>query len=135
MAYKIEEIEGIGPKYAEKLSPAQIETTDDLLERCSSAEGRKEIAEKTGVSEAMLLKWANMADLMRISGIAGEYAELLEASGVDTIKELRNRKAENLTAKMNEVNESKKLTRKVPVQSVVAEWIEQSKTIDPRITH
>ena len=55
-----------------------------------------------------LLKWANMADLMRISGVGAEYSELLEAAGVDTVKELRNRNAENLAAKMAEVNDNKK---------------------------
>ena len=96
MGYKIEEIEGIGPAYAEKLAAASISTTDDLLKLCCDARGRKATAEKTGVSESQLLKWANMADLMRVSGVGRQYAELLEASGVDTIKELRNRNAENL---------------------------------------
>ena len=135
MSYKIEEIEGIGPAYAEKLSAADVKTTDDLLKLCCDARGRKSTSEKTAVSEAQLLKWANMADLMRISGVGSEYSELLEAAGVDTVKELRNRNAENLAAKMAEVNETKKLTRTVPSEKVVKGWVEQAKTLDPLITH
>ncbi len=135
MGYKIEEIEGIGPAYAEKLSGAGVATTDDLLKLCCDKNGRGQTAEKTGLSETLLLKWANMADLMRISGVGGEYAELLEGAGVDTVKELRNRNAENLAAKMTEVNEEKKLTRNVPAASQVEKWVEQAKSLDPVITH
>ena len=135
MSYKIEEIEGIGPAYAEKLSGAGIATTDDFLKLCCDKKGREETAEKTGVSETLLLKWANMADLMRISGVGGEYAELMEGAGVDTVKELRNRNAENLAAKMAEVNEEKKLTRNVPSAGQVEKWVEQAKSLDPLITH
>lgn len=135
MAYKIEDIEGIGPTYAAKLAQAGIETTDDLLELCCHAKGRKEVAAKTGLDESRLLSWANMADLMRVSGIGGEYAELLHACGVDTIKELRHRNAENLAAAMKQTNDEKKLTRNVPSASVVANWIEAAKSIDPVISH
>jgi predicted flap endonuclease-1-like 5' DNA nuclease len=135
MGYKIEEIEGIGPAYAEKLAAANIKTTGDLLKLCCDAKGRKTTAETTGVSEGQLLKWANMADLMRVSGVGSEYSELLEAAGVDTVKELRNRNAENLAAKMAEVNASKKLTRTVPSEKVVSGWIDQAKSLDPLITH
>ena len=135
MSYKIEEIEGIGPAYAEKLSAADVKTTDDLLKLCCDARGRKSTAEKTGVSAGQLLKWANMADLMRISGVGSEYSELLEAAGVDTVKELRNRNAENLAVKMAEVNETKNLTRTVPSEKVVKGWVEHAKTLDPLITH
>ena len=135
MAYKIDEIEGIGPAYREKLQGAGIGTTDDLLEQCCTPQGRKAIAEKTGVSEKNILGWTNMADLMRVSGIGRQYAELLEASGVDTIKELRNRNAENLASKMAEVNAVKNLANSVPAQSVVEDWIAQAKATDPKITY
>ncbi|MHC5002138.1 MAG: DUF4332 domain-containing protein [Planctomycetota bacterium] len=135
MSYKIEQIEGIGAAYAGKLSAAGIATTDDLLSRCCSANGRKEIAETCGVSEKLILKWANMADLMRISGVAGEFAELLEAAGVDTVKELRNRRADSLADKMKQINETKKLTRAVPNASAIENWIAQAKDLEPTITH
>ena len=135
MAYKIIEIEGIGPTYAEKLGSAEISNTDELLMLCCDLKGCKTVAEKTGVSESQLLKWANMADLMRISGVGEEYSDLLEAAGVDTVKELRNRNAENLAAKMTEVKEAKELTRSVPSAKVVAKWVAQAKELDPLISH
>ena len=135
MAYKIDEIEGIGPAYAEKLGAAGIGSTDDLLDRCGSAKGRGEVAEATGLSTKQLLKWANMADLMRISGVGEEYSELLEAAGVDTVKELKHRNADNLAEKMQEVNETKKLTRQVPSASQVGKWVEQAGSLEPKISH
>ncbi|MCU0615523.1 MAG: DUF4332 domain-containing protein [Gemmatimonadaceae bacterium] len=135
MAYKITEIEGIGPAFAEKLATAGISTTEHLLEQCADAKGRTAVAEKTGVDVSRLLKWANMADLMRISGIGGEYSELLEAAGVDTVKELRTRRPDNLAAKMAEVNETKKLVRQVPTEAAVTKWVELAKAMDPKITH
>ena len=92
MSYRIDEIEGIGKTYAGKLAAAEIRRTDDLLEKCGSAAGRREVARTTGLSEAQLLEWTNMADLMRISGVGEEYSELLEAAGVDTVKELKQRR-------------------------------------------
>ncbi|MEM8799230.1 MAG: DUF4332 domain-containing protein [Pseudomonadota bacterium] len=135
MSYSIETIEGIGPAMAKKLSAAGIKTTAGLLKECASAKGRKATAETTGVSEKVLLKLANMADLMRIKGVGEEYSELLEAAGVDTVKELRNRNAENLTAKMSEVNADKKLVRQTPSGSMVEKWVAEAKTLDPTITH
>jgi len=135
MAYKIEEIEGIGTKSAERLQAASIKTTDDLLRACGSRKGRDDMAEQTGFSASQLLKWANMADLMRISGVGEEFSELLEAAGVDTVKELATRNAENLATKMKEVNEARKLTRAVPAASQVQKWIDQAKTMDPAISH
>ncbi|MCW5700029.1 MAG: DUF4332 domain-containing protein [Rhodospirillales bacterium] len=135
MAYKITEVEGIGASYAEKLAGAGIKTTDDLLDQCGSAKGRKAVAETSGITAKLLLTWANQADLMRISGIGEEYAQLLEVAGVDTVKELRNRNVENLTAKMAEINEQRKLTRRAPSAKEVTKWVEQAKTLDPKISH
>ncbi len=132
---KIEEVEGIGPTFGEKLRAAGCTNTDDLLEAGCSKKGRAEIAEKTGISEKQILKWVNMVDLFRIKGVAGEYAELLECSGVDTVKELATRNADNLTAKMQEVNDEKKLTRRVPTLDNVKDWIEQAKGLPPKVTH
>ncbi len=135
MGYKIEEIEGIGPAYAEKLAAADITTTDDLLKLCCDAKGRDGISTTTGVSEKVLLTWANKADLMRINGVGSEFSDLLEASGVDTVKELRTRNAANLATKMKEVNDEKHLARVVPSEKTVEGWVEQAGTLDPLITH
>jgi predicted flap endonuclease-1-like 5' DNA nuclease len=132
---KIEEVEGIGPSYGEKLRGVGIADTEKLLELCCTKGGRADVAEKTGISEAQILKWANMADLFRIKGVGAEYAELLEAAGVDTVKELRNRNSTNLAAKCAEVNEEKKLTRSVPSEQVVSGWIDQAKELPPTIEH
>jgi predicted flap endonuclease-1-like 5' DNA nuclease len=135
MSYRIDEIEGIGPSYREKLSEAKISTTEDLLAYCADPTGRKAVAEKTGVSEKLILNWANKADLMRISGVGPQFSELLEAAGVDTVKELRNRNPENLAAKMEEVNAEKKLARTSPSVSHVADWVDAAKGLDPMISH
>jgi predicted flap endonuclease-1-like 5' DNA nuclease len=135
MSYKIEDIEGIGPSFAKKLAKAGIKTTEGLLKACATPKGRKATEEASGVDAKRLLKWANMADLMRISGVGEEYSELLEAAGVDTVKELRNRKPGNLAAKMAEVNKAKKLVRQVPGEVRVAKWVAQAKTLKPAITY
>lgn len=130
--YKIEEIEGIGPVLGEKFRTAGVKNTDTLLERGATKKGRKELAETTGISEAKVLTFVNMADLFRINGVGEEYAELLEAAGVDTVPELAQRNAENLTAKMEEVNEAKKLVRRTPSLTEVTKWVEEAKTL-PRV--
>lgn len=135
MNYSIETIEGIGATYGQTLKDAGITNTKGLLERCGTRAGRSKTSKETGLSEALLLKWANMADLMRISGVGEEYSELLEAAGVDTIKELRNRNPEKLTAMMEETNKSKNLTRLTPKQSQVEKWVAEAKTLKPVISH
>ncbi len=132
---KIDEIEGIGPAYAGKLAKAGISNTDQLLERCGSKAGRAEVAAKSGLSESQLLDWTNMADLFRIKGVGAEFAELLECAGVDTVKELATRNAENLAAKMAEVNEQKKLTRRVPTAGMVGDWVAEAKTLPAKVSH
>lgn len=135
MSYKIEDIEGIGPAYALKLVAADIKTTKDLLDKCSAPAGRKSVAEATGLGESTILKWTNMADLMRISGVGPQYSELLKGTGVDTIKELRQRNAENLAAAMETLNDEKNLTRSSPPAATVAKWVAAAKEMDPRITY
>ena len=129
---KLTEIEGIGEVYAQKLQQAGVGTLDQLLEKGAAPTGRKEIAEKAGVSEKLILRWANMADLFRIKGVGEEYADLLEAAGVDTVPELAQRNAENLHKKLAEVNEAKNLVRRVPTQGEVSEWVGQAKQL-PRV--
>lgn len=132
---KIIDVEGIGPKYAEKLSKAGIRTTDALLTAGATPKSRKELAEKTGIGEALILEWVNHVDLYRIKGVGSEYADLLEESGVDTIPELAQRNASNLTEKMVAVNLEKKLVRKLPVEKQVADWIAQAKKLPRVITY
>lgn len=135
MAKKITEIEGIGPVYQEKLALAGIKTVEGLLEAGASKAGRKKIAEESGLDESRILVWVNMADLFRIKGVASQFAELLKAAGVDTVKELRNRNPENLHAKLVEVQEEKKITRTVPALSQVEDFIEQAKKLKPMVTY
>ena len=135
MAKKIEDIEGIGPANGKKLRAAGVNSVGKLLKLCCDKKGRSAMAKSTGLSESKLLKWVNHADLFRVSGIASQYAELLEAAGVDTVKELRNRNADNLAAKMTEVNAKKKLVRRPPSTKVVAGWVDQAKSLPPTISH
>jgi len=134
VAYSIMEVQGIGPVYTEKLSVEHVNNTDDLLVRCGTPAGRKDIAGRTGISETLLLKWANHADLMRISGIGPQFAELLEASGVDSVRELRTRNGENLHATVCEVNGKKLLSGSNPTQEMVKSWIEQAGVLEPSVS-
>jgi len=135
MAKRIEDIEGIGPSTGAALRDAGISTVDQFLETACDKKGRTWLANKTQISETRILKWVNMADLFRIRGVASQYAELLGGAGVDTIKELQHRNVDNLVAKMNDVNTEKNLVRKTPSVTVVRSWIEQAKTLAPKITH
>ncbi len=132
---KLSEIEGIGEAYSSKLEAAGITSLEKLLSSACEKKGRKELAEKTGISEKLILNWVNRADLSRIKGISTQYADLLEASGVDTVPELAQRNAENLTAKMAEVNEAKKLVRKLPTAKQVTDWVAQAKELPRMINH
>jgi len=130
----IQKIEGIAEVMAEKLQKAGIRSVNALLKKGADPKGRKEIAEKSGISEARILDWVNMADLFRIKGISMQYSELLKAAGVDTVKELAQRNPENLYNTMKEVNEKKRLVRLIPAQKMVASWVEQAKSL-PRAVH
>ena len=129
---KIEDVEGIGPAIGEKLRNAGIKDTDTLLANCCTPKQRKNLAAKAGLTDTQILKFANMVDLYRINGIGSEYAELLEAAGVDTVPALARRNATNLAAALAEVNEQKKLTRRVPPEADVTKWIDQAKEL-PRM--
>ena len=135
MTYKIIDIQGIGPVYAEKLIGIGIETVDQLLEKGADAKGRQAIEDATGIRHDLVLTWVNHADLFRVKGIGPQFSELLEAAGVDTVKELRNRNAANLAAKMLEVNEEKHLCRRTPVEMEVAKFIEIAKTLEPVVSY
>ncbi len=125
----IEEIEGIGPAYAAKLEGAGIRSTDALLEAGATRSGRRDLAEKTGIKPELILEWVNHADLMRIKGVGPEYADLLEAAGVDSPAELAHRNAENLAQTFQEVDAARNTVVRIPSAAVVAGWIEQAKSM------
>ncbi len=131
MSYPIEDIEGIGPRYATKLRKVGITRTHHLLDRGATRKGRKDLASESGLDESLILKWSNMADLMRIRGVGEEYSELLEAAGVDTVKELRNRKPANLHQAMADANAKRKLVRQLPGAVQVEKWVAQAKKLPP----
>ncbi len=135
MSKPIKEIEGIGPTYAEKLANIGIHTVHALLDKGCTRSGRKELAEKTGISETLILEWVNMADLFRIEGIGEEYSDLLEEAGVDTVVELSKRVPENLHAKLKEVNEQKKLVKQLPTLETVKQWIVQAKGLPRKVEY
>lgn len=130
---KLSDIEGIGAKFSEKLNACGVATQEQLLDKAGALSGRKALIKESGISDKLILKWVNRADLARVRGIGSEYADLLECAGVDTVPELARRNAANLHAKMNEVNASKKLVRSLPAESVVDKWVEQAKTMGRRI--
>ncbi|MBX9785279.1 MAG: DUF4332 domain-containing protein [Chitinophagaceae bacterium] len=135
MSYKVIDIEGIGPNYAAKLEAIDIHTTNDLLEKGSTKKGRVTIAESTSIPESLILTWVNHADLHRIKGVAGQISELLEAAGVDTVKEFATRNAENLHAKLVETNEKFGLSGRVPSTEALTEMIAQAKTLEQKVFH
>jgi predicted flap endonuclease-1-like 5' DNA nuclease len=132
----IEEIEGIGPVYAAKLGEAGVRTTDDLLEQGASAKGRDTLAEATGLTAGQILKWVNHVDLMRLNGVGSEYADLLEAAGVDSCAELARRNPANLAATFAELDAARpNWIRRVPGETTVAKWVEEAKTLGKVVTH
>ena len=132
---KIEDIEGIGPTYANKFVEAGIKTTEDLLEAGSTPKGRETLAQKTGIEEKLILEWVNLADLFRIRGVGEEYSDLLEEAGVDTVVELSKRVPENLHAKIVEVTEQKKLVLRPPNINMVKRWVEDAKKLPRKVEY
>lgn len=129
---KINDVEGIGPVISAKLVAAGVPDTDTLLAQAKTATLRKGLADKSGLTAAQVLKFANMADLYRVKGIGSEYADLLEAAGVDTVPELARRRPDNLTTAMAELNTQRALVRRVPSEAEVTKWVEQAKEL-PRL--
>ncbi len=132
---KLVAVEGIGPVYAQKLTDAGVTSLENLLERGATPQGRKELAEATDISGTMILEWVNRADLFRVKGIGEEYSDLLEAAGVDTVPELAQRNGANLYAKLQEVNEAKKLVRRLPTQSQVEGWVAAAKELPRKVSY
>lgn len=135
MTYKIIDIEGVGPNYAAKLEEQGIFTTTDLLQTAGSKKGRQLLAGATSIPESLILTWVNHADLCRINGIAAQFAELLEAAGVDTVKELAQRNAANLYAKLSETNEKFGLTGKIPSAEQLQNMIDQAGKLEAKVFH
>jgi predicted flap endonuclease-1-like 5' DNA nuclease len=131
----IVDIEGIGKVYAAKLEAAGISTVESLLERGATPKGRQDLAEQTDIGGKLILEWVNLADLFRIKGIGEEFSDLLEEAGVDTVPELAQRNPENLHSKLVEVNEAKKLVRRVPGLSQVQDWVAQAKELPRVVTY
>jgi predicted flap endonuclease-1-like 5' DNA nuclease len=135
MTYPITDIEGIGPAVADRLKGMRIRTTTRLLEAAKNPRGRKVLAAKTGIDSSRILKWANMADMMRIKGIGEEYSELLEAAGVDTVRELKHRNPKKLAQAMAAANARRKLVRLLPSESTIKKWIVQANSLPMKITY
>ena len=137
MSYPIATIEGIGPKYKKMLGKVGVTNTKHLLAKGGDKKGRKVLAKDSGIEEKLVLKWANMADLMRVKGVGEEYSELLEVAGVDTIKELRKRKPENLHKAMSDANAKRKnkLVRQLPGLPQVEKWVANAKKLPPAMTY
>jgi predicted flap endonuclease-1-like 5' DNA nuclease len=132
---KIEDVEGIGPAYAAKLTDAGAATTDAYLGTASSRSGRQALADATGISPSLLLEWANHIDLMRIKGVGSEYSDLLEAAGVDSPTELSHRNAANLAQTFAELDAARNTVRRIPTESVIQGWIDEAKTLPKVIEH
>lgn len=135
MDYKIIDIEGVGEVYAEKLQAAGINKASELLEKCAAPKGRKELAEATGISEKLILRWTNHTDLFRISGVGPQFAELLEKAGVDTVKEFRHRVPENLQPKLEETNQQFNICGRVPAVAEIQKMVDQAKELEPKVTY
>lgn len=131
----IDAIGGIGVRDATKLRKSRIRTTEALLRTAADRKGRRELASRTGLDEKKILGWVNRADLMRVKGIGGEYGDLLEHAGVDTVKELRRRNPKSLLGMMLEANEKKRLVRRAPTQVMVESWVAHAKDLDPIVSH
>lgn len=131
----ISAIQSMNHRDATRLRKAGVRTTESLLRTASSRTGRRRLAKETGLSESDILGWVNRADLLRITGVGSEYADLLEVAGVDTIRELRRRNTDRLLESMTELNLRKRLVRRLPTDTMVAAWVEQAKELEPLVTY
>ena len=132
---KIVDVQGIGPAYAQKLAKAGIRTTETLLKKGASSEGRKDIEATTGIGHHLILEWVNMADLYRIKGVGSQFSELLKKTGVDTVVELSKRLGRHLYEEMGKANEGKNLVNRMPTMSQVENWVKQAKKLHRVITY
>ncbi len=135
MTYAIADLTAIEPEAAVSLKKTGIRTTTKLLERAKDAKGRRKLAEETGIPQKNILQWANLSDKMRIKGVGEDYAHLLQAAGVDTVRELRYRNPARLAQAMAEANVRRKLVRVLPSDRAVVRWIEHAKKLPQKITY
>ena len=135
MSYPIADLEGIAPDAAATFRSVGIRTTQKLLETAKNLRGRKALAERTGFDEKQILRWANMADRMRIKGVGEDYAELLEAAGVDTVRELKYRNPSNLARAMATANQQRNLVELLPSEKAVMRWIAHARTLPLKISY
>ena len=133
--YGLQDYRHRGDVYAEKLVAAGINKVSELLEKCAAPKGRKELADATGISEKLILRWTNHADLFRINGVGPQFSELLEKAGVDTVKEFRHRVAENLQPKLEEINAEFHICGRVPAVAEIQKMIDQAKELEPKMTY
>ena len=131
----IEDIQGIADVHSHKLRAAGIATAEILLERGGKRAGREKLARDTGINETLILKWVNRADLMRVKGVGSEYSDLLEAAGVDSPSELRHRIPEHLFKKLEEVNATRHLVRRLPTEHEVEEWVREATALPKSVEH
>jgi predicted flap endonuclease-1-like 5' DNA nuclease len=131
----LNKIEGIGKAYAEKLNQAGIRSIEALLEAGGSSKGRKDLVEKTGITDNLILNWVNRSDLFRVPRIGEQYSDLLEKAGVDTVVELSKRNPENLLAKMIEVNKEKNLVNRLPSLKMIESWIKAAKELPRKVQY
>jgi len=124
-------IEGIGLRYRERLAAADIRTCESLLAAGATHRGRRQLAETCGLSDKRILEWVNRADLLRVKGVSTQYSDLLEAAGVDTVRDLRRRKPANLLESMETANNRRKnkLVQRMPVLSQVEQWVAEAKSL------
>ena len=132
---RLAEVEGIGEKYAQKLKEAGVGSTRVLLEKGAKAKSRRELAKISGINGKLILEWVNHIDLFRVRGVSSEYADLLEEAGIDTVRELAQRKAANLYQKLVLVNQKKRLVRRLPTQAQVSNWIDQARQLPGIVTY
>ena len=117
------------------LKEAGIKTAGALLEAAKTPKGRKELAKATSLDPKRILELANKADRLRVKGLGKEYAELLRAAGVDTVRELKYRNPAKLAEAMAAANKKRKVVRLVPTDKAVGRWIEAAKKLPLKITY
>jgi predicted RecB family nuclease len=135
VSYPLSAITGIGPAMTVRLKAIGIRTSEKLLDAAKTPKDRKILAERLGVDERLVLRWANLTDRMRIKGVREPYAELLKDAGVDTVRELKYRNPGRLAEAMATANAKRKRVRLLPSEKRIGRWIEAARRLDPKIRY